>query len=74
MKKTQVTDKNTQKPRRHPKNPYLVEKTQLWQHWFLQYMMNHVRVTWCLTIALVVDGQYGVRSQLRGPQGAASWK
>ena len=33
MKKTQVTDKNTQKPRRHQKNPDLVEKTQLWQHW-----------------------------------------
>jgi len=32
MKKTQVTDKNTQKPRRHQKNPDLVEKTQLWQH------------------------------------------
>jgi len=26
MKKTQVTDKNTQKPRRHQKNPDLVEK------------------------------------------------
>jgi len=25
-KKTQVTDKNTQKPRRHQKNPDLVEK------------------------------------------------
>jgi len=31
--KTQVTDKNTQKPRRHQKYPDLVEKTQLWQHW-----------------------------------------
>jgi len=30
--KTHVTDKNTQKPRRHQKNPDLVEKTQLWQH------------------------------------------
>jgi len=26
MKKTQITDKNTQKPRRHRKNPDLVEK------------------------------------------------
>ena len=26
MKKTQVTDKNTQKPRPHQKNPDLVEK------------------------------------------------
>ena len=37
--KTQVTGKNTQKPRRHQKNPDLVEKTQLWQHWIVRYEM-----------------------------------